>query len=391
MKFGKLLKDQISEVPNELKPKFLSYKELKKQLKGISPGTPANTWENESHEGHEGETCCGKSKSAERAEGGREVERERERRGGEEGQGGSNAGGGTGGAGAGVGGGGGGGGDDRRASGEPASASAIARKVENRGAGGGAEEKSNKERNKKGKAEGKEREGNRLTPEEGAFVSKLNLEIIKFNDYFIKREEELIIRVKDLGDRLQASSSESETDKLRSASVHLHGEIVLLLHWCELNYIGLVKILKKHDKMTGLLLRSPYLANVVQQPFCSTTILKRLVKQVESIIFSISPDARQDMLTAEGQQDGSGREGRDEEEEKSAAVLPQLVSSLDPDNEVEEEGGILKQTKVAISLWRELQKSKTPGGQVNPKAAEAVVDSHDEGKEQPSAKKAKTG
>ena len=80
MKFGKLLKDQISEVPNELKPKFLSYKELKKQLKGISPGTPANTWENESHEGHEGETCCGKSKSAERAEGGREVEREREKR-----------------------------------------------------------------------------------------------------------------------------------------------------------------------------------------------------------------------------------------------------------------------------------------------------------------------
>ena len=85
-------------------------------------------------------------------------------------------------------------------------------------------------------------------------------------------------------DRLKAASGSSERVAMKSASVHLHGEIVLLLHWCELNYIGLVKILKKHDKKTGLLLRSPFLANVVKQPFCSTTILKRLVKQVEETI-----------------------------------------------------------------------------------------------------------
>ena len=42
-----------------------------------------------------------------------------------------------------------------------------------------------------------------------------------------------------------------------------------------------------------------------------------------------------------------------------------VVSSLndDSDDEVDAETGILKQTKVAINLWRELQKSKTPGGQ----------------------------
>lgn len=50
----------------------------------------------------------------------------------------------------------------------------------------------------------------------------------------------------------------------------LAGEMVLLLHWSLLNYAAVVKILKKHDKRTGLLLRAPYLANVLQQvtPSC---------------------------------------------------------------------------------------------------------------------------
>lgn len=32
------------------------------------------------------------------------------------------------------------------------------------------------------------------------------------------------------------------------------------------------------DKRTGLLLRAPYLANVLQQPFYSTSVMTRLVK-----------------------------------------------------------------------------------------------------------------
>jgi SPX domain protein involved in polyphosphate accumulation len=41
--------------------------------------------------------------------------------------------------------------------------------------------------------------------------------------------------------------------------------MVLLLHWSLLNYAAVVKILKKHDKRTGCLLRAPYLANVLRQ------------------------------------------------------------------------------------------------------------------------------
>lgn len=319
MKFGKLLKDQISEVPQDLKAKFLSYKELKRQLKGFQDQVPGET----------AVTVAVAEEDASAATAVVTTPQEKE----------------------------------------------ATRPTTEDGAEGDKAETCEGEKVNKGTSNGK------LTPEELSFVSKLNLEIIKFNDYFIKREEELIIRVKDLGDRLKVSSSEAEGISLRNESVHVHGELVLLLHWCELNYIGLVKILKKHDKKTGLLLRSPYLANVVQQPFCSTTFLKRLVKQVEDIIFAISPEARQNneeeldhkpasssrSSKDEGVGAGAGLNGvstgSSTGKDKEKGSLPQLVSNLGSDEDTlieEEESSLLKQTKVAINLWRELQKSKTP-------------------------------
>jgi hypothetical protein len=57
--------------------------------------------------------------------------------------------------------------------------------------------------------------------------------------------------------------------------------MVLVMNWSYLNYAACQKILKKHDKVTGLLLRSPYLHNVTQQPFYSTELMTSLVKQME--------------------------------------------------------------------------------------------------------------
>lgn len=39
-----------------------------------------------------------------------------------------------------------------------------------------------------------------------------------------------------------------------------------------LAYTGLVKILKKHHKRTGLLVRAPHLDNLLSQPFCSVEV-----------------------------------------------------------------------------------------------------------------------
>ncbi|PNW80691.1 hypothetical protein CHLRE_07g325950v5 [Chlamydomonas reinhardtii] len=71
---------------------------------------------------------------------------------------------------------------------------------------------------------------------------------------------------------------------VKSRLVQFHGEMVLLLHWSLLNYAAVVKILKKHDKRTGVLLRAPYLANVLQQPFSSTAIMSKLAKRAEELV-----------------------------------------------------------------------------------------------------------
>jgi hypothetical protein len=54
--------------------------------------------------------------------------------------------------------------------------------------------------------------------------------------------------------------------------VDFHGEMLLLVHWSILAYTGMVKILKKHHKRTGLLVRAPHLDNLAAQPFCSTEV-----------------------------------------------------------------------------------------------------------------------
>ena len=51
-----------------------------------------------------------------------------------------------------------------------------------------------------------------------------------------------------------------------------HGEMLLLVHWSILAYTGLDKILKKHHKRTGLLVRAPHLDNLLNQPFCSVEV-----------------------------------------------------------------------------------------------------------------------
>ena len=58
----------------------------------------------------------------------------------------------------------------------------------------------------------------------------------------------------------------------RRRFVDFHGEMLLLVHWSILAYTGLVKILKKHHKRTGLLVRAPHLDNLLSQPFCSVEV-----------------------------------------------------------------------------------------------------------------------
>ncbi|XP_077210127.1 SPX domain-containing protein 1-like [Tasmannia lanceolata] len=129
-----------------------------------------------------------------------------------------------------------------------------------------------------------------MTKEETDFIRLLEAELEKFNAFFVEKEEEYIIRQKELQDRVaKAKESCEELVKVQREIVDFHGEMVLLENYSALNYTGLAKILKKYDKRTGALLRLPFIQRVLQQPFFTTDLLYKLIKDCEVMLDGLFP------------------------------------------------------------------------------------------------------
>ncbi|XP_021822352.1 SPX domain-containing protein 1-like isoform X2 [Prunus avium] len=128
-------------------------------------------------------------------------------------------------------------------------------------------------------------EGAEVSKEVTDFVRLLENEMEKFNAFFEEKEEEYVIRWKELQDRVaEAKDLAEELMKVGREIVDFHGEMVLLENYSALNYTGLLKILKKHDKRTGALIRFPFVQKVMQQPFFTTDVLNKLVKECEAML-----------------------------------------------------------------------------------------------------------
>ncbi|MED6107405.1 SPX domain-containing protein [Stylosanthes scabra] len=140
------------------------------------------------------------------------------------------------------------------------------------------------------------------------FVYLLDIEIDKFNGFFMEQEEEFVIRHENLKQKIKRvvdlwgpnginpseENYKEEMEKIRKAIVDFHGEMVLLVNYSNINYTGLAKILKKYDKRTGGLLRLPFIQKVLVQPFYTTDIISNLVKECESIIDRVFPADHQE-------------------------------------------------------------------------------------------------
>ncbi|XP_020239736.1 SPX domain-containing protein 3 [Cajanus cajan] len=138
---------------------------------------------------------------------------------------------------------------------------------------------------------------------EADFMYLLNHEIDKFNAFFMEQEEDFIIRHMEVQQRIKRvvdlwgpnGSQPSEADyreemaRIRKDIVDFHGEMVLLVNYSNINYIGLAKILKKYDKRTKRLLRLPFIQKVLEQPFFTTDLISKLVRECESIIDAVFP------------------------------------------------------------------------------------------------------
>ncbi|XP_042408207.1 SPX domain-containing protein 3-like isoform X1 [Zingiber officinale] len=181
---------------------------------------------------------------------------------------------------------------------------------------------------------------------EAEFIELLNFEIDKLNAFFVGREEEFIIRqrhlqemVKRVAEMYQARGREEEYAKemsrIRKEIVNLHGEMVLLENYSSINYIGLAKILKKYDKRSGRLLRLLFIEKILKQPFFTTDLISKLVKECESMIDLVFPS-----------------------ESDHQQLKPEDKRKL-----VGEEQSIFRSTVVALVTMQEMRKGSSTYGQ----------------------------
>ncbi|CAN1828330.1 SPX domain-containing protein 1 [Linum perenne] len=130
--------------------------------------------------------------------------------------------------------------------------------------------------------------GGDVTKEVIDFVRLLEDEMEKLNSFIVEKEEDSVIKWKELQDGVaEARDSKEELMRIGREIVDLHGEMILLENYSALNYTGLVKILKKYDKRSGALLRVPFIRKVTQQPFFTTHVLNKLVKECEATLDSM--------------------------------------------------------------------------------------------------------
>ncbi|KAG0623574.1 hypothetical protein M758_3G184300 [Ceratodon purpureus] len=204
---------------------------------------------------------------------------------------------------------------------------------------------------------------------EADFVSLLNKELNKLNVFFIEKEEEYVISLQELkyriervkkeqaanGGRASKSGGNEELLKILRDIVTFHGEMVLLENYSSLNYTGLVKILKKHDKVTGTVLRLPFIQSVLLQPFFTTELLSKLVRECENNLHSLFPVSPLESICSQLEQETSTQSSSASSSNTNTNTTRGLPFT--PGEAVET---IYRSTVVALRTMKEIRQSSTP-------------------------------
>ncbi|KAK8525048.1 hypothetical protein V6N13_016041 [Hibiscus sabdariffa] len=121
------------------------------------------------------------------------------------------------------------------------------------------------------------------------FKQSLNRELDKVNTFYLDKEEDYIIMFRELESRAENLNGNEEMLELQREILDFHSEMVMLLHYSVINFAGLMKIVKKHNKRAGGAVYSSYMRRVLQQPFFSTELLYNLIRGCEAILDGFSP------------------------------------------------------------------------------------------------------
>lgn len=211
------------------------------------------------------------------------------------------------------------------------------------------------------------------------FLRILNQELEKFNDFYVDKEEEFVIRFQELKERIErlkekSSQSEKYTSDcefseemmdIRKDLVTIHGEMVLLKNYSSLNFAGLIKILKKYDKRTGGLLQLPFTQIVLRQPFFTTEPLTRLVHECEENLELLFP-LQEEVIQSTPHPEHESRPSVD----NTTNTVPETSSTLG-----EETVHLYRSTLAAMRAIKGLQKASST---CNPFSFSSLFSNQDE-------------
>nr|GEW31605.1 hypothetical protein [Tanacetum cinerariifolium] len=202
------------------------------------------------------------------------------------------------------------------------------------------------------------------------FVNLCKDETHKFNDFVLEKQEWYIIRIKFQSVRPEIPGTEPRTEPeprhatwsgSRFLGHPLFGSQFFRFRFgsmCALNYTGLVKILKKHDKLSGALIRVPFIQQVLNEPFYTTDVLSNLVKKCETMLdqlFSMNVHQPFPCASPNRKEDGSDPKPED----KSSLTVPEdLVDIKNMENTY------MRLTLSALTVLKEIRSGMEGGGEI---------------------------
>jgi hypothetical protein len=112
-----------------------------------------------------------------------------------------------------------------------------------------------------------------------------------------------------------------------------------------------VKILKKYDKRTGALIRLPFIQSVMQEPFFTTDLLYKLVKDCEAMLEQLLPRSQPSVPSEDGREDSDG----DDKPENLSASSANRGGTLELEEIEVMESMYMKSTVAALRALKEIR------------------------------------
>ncbi|KAF1328776.1 Spx domain-containing protein 1, partial [Globisporangium splendens] len=153
----------------------------------------------------------------------------------------------------------------------------------------------------------------RKSPDEMNFFRTLRVEIKKIADFFVQEQAKhtnQVAAIEQISIELKTSLKPETKTELMKSCVSLYKELLLLENFAVMNFCGISKILKKHDKWTGYATRHKFMHTILmKQPFATYVPLLQMIDRLEHIFMEATGSSIDQHDAQKAGRRGSGGSG----------------------------------------------------------------------------------